>query len=175
MSWLQNNIQLGAFHLGVSTLELLLRLVLPFIAIVFVAQLLKKLAQRIITALQISQNIATKMRLWVYTLINSALLVIFLLLSDFLFTWDLSARLIAILTAPFYSAGESNISILTLILFLPVLYVAVVLSKYVQRVSEQSTLPLFIDNVSLALFCFQHSALWMSPALFAHWSFDDRH
>lgn len=141
--WLSEQIVLGPIRLPFSILELVLELALPLLGVTVFVWFISFLLRRLVRSTELNDD--TKVRvirwirlvarlLWTVALIG----LISRILGAELARW--TARIFRVLNQPFFSSGNTNISVVTLILVVPVFYLAGWLGRLSRTMVEHGIL-----------------------------------
>lgn len=136
-------IELGTFALPFSILQLVLELVLPGLAIILALRIVRSLLRRIAGRLSLSDSVLQKTNRWIklITRVIALLLVAALiarLLGAEILRW--SGDVIRILTQPFFVSGNTEISVVTLLLVIPVFSLAGWVARAARSMVEHGVL-----------------------------------
>jgi len=141
--WLSEQIVLGPIRLPFSILELVLELALPLLGVTLFVWFISFLLRRLVRSTELNDD--TKVRvirwirlvarlLWTVALIG----LVSRILGAELARW--TATIFRILNQPFFSSGNTNISVVTLILVVPVFYLAGWLGRLSRTMVEHGIL-----------------------------------
>lgn len=130
---------MGPVTLPFTLWELIVQFVLPAAALLVGLALLRLLVRRILLRSRLGEDARTRIRTWTR---RSARAVLFLgllglgsrLLGAELARW--TGMILRILNQPFFTSGSTEISVVTLVLVIPVFYVAGWLSRVTRRMLE---------------------------------------
>ncbi len=136
VQFLTVSVHVGKSALPFSLLDIFLKLVLPILVYQIVWRLLSRPALRFVARLSVSRGARHRIHRWIRIIVR----ILFVLLALTLAATILGAGMKEFLTAalrllnqPIYSSGNTRISLLTLVLSIPVIYVSSWLSKIVRR------------------------------------------
>ncbi|MCK5673847.1 MAG: mechanosensitive ion channel [Spirochaetales bacterium] len=118
---------LGVVEFPFTLLELLLKLFLPMVLVFIVYRLLNAGTRRLIDKSSIKENIQKGLRLWIRRVLRFGFSIIFFLLAGRLFgakIYEYIRMFVNIINQPFVESGSTKVSFLTLILVIPVFYIA---------------------------------------------------
>ena len=127
MKWLSQPISIGMFTLPFSLQEFLLKFALPVVSFLLGALLISLLIRRIIRRYIKEENRRKLILLWTRRIIRIIVLVGILLSIGSLLgaeAYRAIGDLFRILNKPFFSSGNTNISVVTLLFIIPVIAVA---------------------------------------------------
>lgn len=138
---LTDPVVLFGVNFQVTPLQLLLELLLPAIGFVLVAVLILRVTRRLLKKSSAGRELQVRV-LRILRLVLRLILIVLIgsLVARLLGTRMVSyfATILRVLNQPFYESGGTSISIVTVILVLPVIYVAIWTSKLVKRVADQT-------------------------------------
>ncbi len=118
---------IGVVELPFTLFELLLELFLPIILLFIVYRLFNAGIRRLIDKASIKENIQKSIKLWARRILRFGYLVVFFLLAGRLFgakIYEYIRMFVNILNQPIVESGSTKVSFLTLILVIPVFYIA---------------------------------------------------
>lgn len=143
VQFLSNSVQIGRSTLPFTPLDLVLRFLLPLILYFVVWRLLSRPTLRLIVGLSVSRMARHRLLRG----FRIAVRVLFLFLSIILAASVLGAgmqkflgAMFQFLNQPIYTSGNTRISLLTIILAIPTIYVASWLSKLVRKQIDRNIL-----------------------------------
>ncbi len=140
-TFLTEPISLLGVDLQVTLLQLFLELILPSLGLILLALIIRRVTRRILRRTSLSKELQLRI-LRILRLAIRLVLVVFIgsLVARLLGTRMVSyfATILRVLNQPFYESGGTSISIVTIILILPVIYVAIWASKLVKGVADQT-------------------------------------
>lgn len=137
-------IELGKFHFPFSVRELVFKFLLPMAAVFLAYFLLVGLMKRILNKIKFPEKSREKVFRWIRLVFRLAVFVGGLLLfsnmlgaggSEFL------GNLIHFLNEPLFSAGNTTISLVTLLLLVPVFYLSSLAGQSVQALLKKNIFP----------------------------------
>jgi potassium efflux system protein len=143
-SFLLSPLEIGSLSFSFSPLEALLRFVLPLLLLFVAARLLLMLIRRLILRrLKLSEE--SRQHIYRYSRLVLRIVVfvmfLFILLSFFgAEVWRFLGSMWQILSTPFATAGSSRISVITIILAIPIIYLASWLSRITRRFIDAALL-----------------------------------
>lgn len=125
--WLSQQIVLGPITFPFSLAELVLELVLPILGVFLLVWLLSHLLRRLVRSTGLADELKAKIFRWIRFIARIIWLIalsglLSRILGGELARW--TATVFRILNQPFFSSGNTNISVITLILVVPVFYLA---------------------------------------------------
>lgn len=118
---------LGVVEFPFTLLELLLELFLPMLLVFIVYRLLNVGIRRLIDKSSIKENIQNSIKLWTRRVLRFVFIVVFFLLTGRLFgakIYEYIRMFVNIMNQPLVESGSTKVSFLTLILVIPVFYIA---------------------------------------------------
>ncbi len=143
-SFMLSPLGIGRMSFSFSPLEGVLRFILPLVLLFVVARVLLVLFRRVVLKrLKISEENKNEIYRYVRLVLR---IVVFIVLLFILFSFfgaeigSFLARVWEVLTTPFTSAGSSRISVITLLLAIPVVYLASWVSKLTRRFLDATVL-----------------------------------
>jgi len=143
-SFLLSPLEIGRVSFFFSPLEALWKFLLPIVVLFVVARVIRFLVKRVILKkMKISQE--SKDQVLKYTRLVLRIIVflvlIFIALSFFgAEIWSALGRVWTVLSTPFTTAGSSRISVITVLLAIPIVYLASWLSKVTRRILDTTVL-----------------------------------
>ncbi len=141
-----SKISLGDFAFPFSVFDLLLRFLLPSVIIFIVFKLIKRAVFHLIRKSNIQQKSKDRSILWIRRIFNASFLVIVVSLAANLFgaeTLKYLGIFINILNQPLIESGSTKITFLTLIMTIPVFYIASWAGKASRKMINTS----FLDRI----------------------------
>ena len=140
-AFLREPVVLFGVNFQVTPLQLLLELLLPSVALILAAFLILRLTRRLLKKSSLGGELQIRI-LRILRLVLRLILVVLIgsLVARLLGTRMVSyfATILRVLNQPFYESGGTSISIVTVILVLPVIYLAIWTSKLVKGVADQT-------------------------------------
>jgi potassium efflux system protein len=143
-SFFQSPLEIGRFSFFFTPLEALLQFILPVALLIAAARALLVILRRVILKrLNIPEE--NKKRIYRYTrlVLRIVVLVVLLFIVFSFFGAEIGkflGRMWSILTTPFTTAGSSRISVITILLAIPVVYLASWVSKLTRRFLDATVL-----------------------------------
>lgn len=138
-SLLTSEINIGEFHLPFNILEILLKLVLPIAASLFLYKIFKKWINHLLGKSKLNDEKRTSVFHWFKLVFRVIITIFIILLIVSLFGAQISNYLLSfgkVLTHPL----TEGISIVTILLIIPVLYLGQFIGKIVQKITDKSLL-----------------------------------
>jgi small-conductance mechanosensitive channel len=130
-----SNIQVLGTTLPFSLSSIFLRFVLPLVVYLVVWRLLRRPSRRLIVRMRVSRRARHAIVRWLRLIIRTLFVILLVLLAAGILGAE-TQRFIGVafrfLNQPIYSSGNTKISLLTIILAVPIVYVASWLSKVVR-------------------------------------------
>jgi small-conductance mechanosensitive channel len=148
--FLQTSISLGEETLPFTWGGLLLKFVLPVAAYIVFYKLVMLLVRRIFRKSKLQEETKTKIRVWIRRVLLILLVILIGILVGILFGAKIFRYIrlaFGFLTQPFFESGNTQISIITILLAVPIFFIASWLSKLVRGILDRGVLSrLGIDN-----------------------------
>ncbi len=145
LSFMTAPFKIGGITFSFSLLRVLLRFFLPLLAVFIFYKLLLFLIRRLILKpLKIAEEIKDKIYRYTRLLLRIVVFLLLLFLITGFFESEIQnyiTKIWEVLSSPFYSAGASRISIVTLILAIPIFYLASWLARVTKRFVDAAILP----------------------------------
>ena len=143
-SFLLSPLEIGSFTFFFSPLDALLRFVLPLVLLFVLYRVLLLLLRRVVLK-RIKAPEENKNRILRYTrlILRIAVLIVVLFILFSFFGAEIGhflARVWAVLSTPFTTAGSSRISVITILLAIPVIFLASWFSKLTRRFLDVTVL-----------------------------------
>jgi potassium efflux system protein len=143
-SFLLAPLDIGRFSFSFSPLEVLLQFILPVVLLFVLAMVLLVILRRVILKrMKIPEENKRRIYRYVRLTLRIAVLIILVFILFSFFGAEIGkflARVWAILTTPFTTAGSSRISVVTILLAIPVVYLASWVSKLTRRFLDATVL-----------------------------------
>jgi len=143
-SFLLSPLAIGRMSFSFSPLEGILRFVLPLVLLFVVARILLVLFRRVVLKrLKIPEENKDEIYRYVRLVLRIVVVIVFLFILFSFFGAEIGsflARVWGVLTTPFTSAGSSRISVITILLAIPVVYLASWVSKLTRRFLDATVL-----------------------------------
>lgn len=143
-SFLLSPLEIGRIPFSFSPLEGLLRFVLPLVVLFVLARVLLLLIRRvIIKRIKIPEENKDKIYRYVRLVLRIGVLIVLLFILFSFFGAEIGkflSRVWGVLTTPFTSAGSSRISVITVLLAIPIVYLASWVSKLTRRFLDVTVL-----------------------------------
>lgn len=144
LNWITSNIKVGEIELSFSPIQAILRLILPLTGIFVLYKVLLLITHKI---LEKPKKLKPELKQSIYRYTRLTLRIIFLIITAVLianfFETEIQKYMLGfwrILKQPFFSSGGTNISIITVILAIPVFYMASWSGKATKRFVDNSLL-----------------------------------
>lgn len=140
-TFLTESIAIFGVDFQVTVLQLLVELLLPSLGFLFLAVMIQRVTRRVLRGTSLSKELQLRILRVLRLVIRLILLVLIgSLVARLLGTRMVSyfATILRVLNQPFYESGGTSISIVTIILVLPVIYVAIWTSKLVKGVADRT-------------------------------------
>ncbi|QEN07131.1 mechanosensitive ion channel [Oceanispirochaeta crateris] len=135
------HISIGSFSLPFSAVGLITRVLLPFFAMLLLYGLINWIVKRILTLTRFKENTVQQTKK--YTRLVLKILVIAglaasigNLLETEVYSWY--RQFLGFLNSPFFVSGNTRISVVTLLMLVPVFYLASWSGKYAKRILDSS-------------------------------------
>ena len=122
-----NSLKIGVVEFPFTLLELLMELFLPIVFVFIIYRLLNMAVKRVLNKTNIKDGLKSGIILWNMRLLRIGFIFIFFILTGRLFgakIYEYMRMFTDILNQPIFQSGNTKISFLTLILIIPVFYVA---------------------------------------------------
>jgi potassium efflux system protein len=143
-SFMLSPLAIGRMSFSFSPLEGILRFVLPLVLLFVVARILLVLIRRVVLKrIKISEENKDEIYRYIRLVLRIVVFIVFLFILFSFFGAEIGnflARVWAVLTTPFTSAGSSRISVITILLAIPVVYLASWVSKLTRRFLDATVL-----------------------------------
>jgi potassium efflux system protein len=143
-SFLLAPLEIGRFSFFFSPLEALLQFVLPLVLLFVVARVLLLILRRVILKrLKIPEEKKKKIYRYTRLVLRIVVVIVLLFILFSFFGAEIGKFLVqvwSILTTPFTSAGSSRISVITILLAIPIVYLASWVSKVTRRFLDATVL-----------------------------------
>jgi potassium efflux system protein len=137
-------LEIGRFSFFFSPLEALLRFILPLVLLFVLARVLLAVLRRVILKrLKIPEENKQKIFRYVRLILRILVLIVLLFILFSFFGAEIGnflGRLWSVLTTPFTTAGSSRISVITILLAIPIVYLASWVSKLARRFLDATVL-----------------------------------
>lgn len=143
---LTSEISIGDFYLPINTVEILLKCVLPISIAIVLYKLIKKWTRLTIYKSKLKEDKKDEVFRWFKLIYRIILFSFIVLVIVGLFGTQINKYLIAFGTVLTHPIVE-GISIVTILLILPILYIGQFLGKLSQKFTQKSLLPYFKLNV----------------------------
>ena len=140
-SILTNPITLFGIDFGLSPLQLLLELFLPALGFLLIAFGVRRITRRLLRRGTLAEETQKRILKGVRVVLRIVLIVVLgSLIARLLGTRMVSyfGTILRVLNQPLYEAGGTSISVVTIVLLVPVIYVAIWSSKIVKRLADQT-------------------------------------
>jgi potassium efflux system protein len=143
-SFLLAPLEIGSFSFFFSPLEALLQFILPLVLLFVLARVLLVILRRVILK-RVKIPEENKQKIYRYTRLTLRILVLIVLLF-ILFSFfgaeigKFLGQVWSVLTTPFTTAGSSRISVITILLAIPIVYLASWVSKLTRRLLDATVL-----------------------------------
>lgn len=138
-----HHLQIGTTVLPFSILGILLRFVLPLAAILILWRIFRMPMRRLLLRMKVSRRARHRIHRWTRLTARTLYLLTAVVLATAILgaeTLRFFASFIHFLSQPIYSSGSTRISLLTIILAIPIVYVASWLSKVVRVQIDRNVL-----------------------------------
>ena len=148
VEFLESSISLGGNPLGVTWGGLIFRFVLPLVGIVVLVRIIVFFVRRLLKRGQLKDKTQEGIMRWVRLVSRLLLLLAIVLLGANLLGDRISesmASIFGFLGEPFYTSGNTSISVVTLLLLIPIFYIATWAGNATRRFLEQGIL----DRINL--------------------------
>lgn len=142
-SFVTGKIVLGTFSLPFSLWELLVEMIVPAIGVWLLFFIIYRIVRRYILRVKLEDFDNQRVARWARRLFRLGSLFVVVVLGGRLLGAELlrwTGSFIRILNQPFYSSGNTEISVITLMLVLPVFYLAGWLSRVTRQMVEHGVL-----------------------------------
>jgi len=143
-SFLLSPLEIGRVSFSFSPLEGLLRFILPLVVLFISARVLLLLIRRIVLKrIKIPGENKDKIYRYVRLVLRFVVLIVLLFILFGFFGAEIGSflsRLWTVLTTPFTAAGSSRISVITILLAIPIVYLASWVSKLTRRFLDATVL-----------------------------------
>lgn len=146
MEWLKNTIVIWNYTLPFTLLEFILRLVLPVLTVFITAVVLSSLIRRIGGKLIREDEKRLGFSKWTRRVFRFIVLISIVISAGSLLgikALNVLGKFVQVLNTPFFSSGNTSISILTLILIIPITLIASWVGRLVRRGIGNGRLVLF--------------------------------
>jgi potassium-dependent mechanosensitive channel len=143
-----SNLRIGGQVLQFNLLTLIIRFVIPILITYFAIKLTMLLLNRLLEKTKFSEDIKKRIFRWIRIIFRIFLLILILMFTGRLFgaeTINYIRSIFRFLNEPFYQSGSTKISVITLIMAVPVFYLAGWIARVVRRFLESTLL----DRLSL--------------------------
>lgn len=117
----------GVVEFPFTLLELLLELLLPIFFLFIVYRLFNMGIKRLLNKSNFKENIKNGIKLWIHRILRVGFLLVFFILTGRLFgakIYEYLRMFTDVLNQPIFQSGNTKVSFLTLLLILPVFYIA---------------------------------------------------
>ncbi len=141
--WFSQAIVIGPLVLPFSLIELIFQLALPLLGITLSIWLVAFILRRIVRSMDITDASKTRVRRWIRLVARLLWLIAFVGLASRILGAELArwvGVVFRILNQPFFSSGNTNVSVVTLIMVVPVFYLAGWTAKMSRRAVEHGIL-----------------------------------
>ncbi|NBF41180.1 MAG: mechanosensitive ion channel [Spirochaetes bacterium] len=148
MEWIQpaidfmtSRLSLGDASLPFTPLSGVLELLLPLLVLLLAGRVAKALLQRWLSRTSWSEEARSRVLLWARRAYRVFTVVLIVSLVGRLFGAQMFSYLgaaLSVLREPFYSSGNTEISVVTILLLIPVFYLATWLSRLSRRVTNRA-------------------------------------
>ena len=143
-SFLLTPLEIGRFSFFFSPLQALLQFILPLIVLFVLARVLLVILRRVILKrVKIPEENKQRIYRYVRLVLRIMVLIVLLFIMFSFFGAEIGnflVRVWSVLTTPFTSAGSSRISVITVLLAIPIVYLASWVSKLTRRFLDATVL-----------------------------------
>jgi small-conductance mechanosensitive channel len=141
IAFLTSRATVGETALPFTPLEGIVQLLLPLLALALAGRIGRRLLQRWLSTTSWSDEARRRLVRWARRVYRIAAAVLVVSLAGGLFGAQMFAYIgaaLSVLREPFYSSGNTEISVVTLVLLIPVFYAATWLGRLSRRVSNRA-------------------------------------
>ena len=137
--------------LACSLVHIVFKIFVPLILLVVPYKTIMLCIYRILAKIHLTNNKKIKIIFWTRTLLRIIFISLFILIVKILFGEDFIKYLkilFSVVNQPFYSAGNNSISLLTLIMIIPIYYLALWLGKITYKIVNAAFLGPSLTNIN---------------------------
>jgi potassium-dependent mechanosensitive channel len=148
IGFITSPLKIGETVLTFSIVELLVTLVVPIVFSIIFYRILLLLIKRLLNQSQLNERLKENIYKWIRIILRIFIAVLFVVLLARLFGAEMFTylgKVFSFLGKPFYESGSTKISVTTILLTIPVFYLATWLSKIVKRFLENTPVTSNLD------------------------------